>query len=244
MEILTYHSIDESGSVISTSLKKFRSQLQHLADRAYHVVPLTWVAGQIRERIDFPAKTVAITFDDGYRSFYDTAFPILREFGFSATVFVVTGRCGKDNRWEGQPARIPSMDLLSWEQVLELSENRIDFGSHSISHPDLSRMSVDAAEKEIADSLKMIQDRTGKKSGLFCYPYGRYNASVRSIIARHYQAACSTELDVVSSESDVYSLPRIDMYYFSRNELFQRLGTPFVRRYLRYRKFLRTLKNQ
>ncbi len=244
MEVLTYHSIDESGSVISTSPQKFRSQLRHLSDRAFHVVPLSRVAAWIREKHHLPSKTVAITFDDGYQNFYDAAYPVLHEFGFCATVFVVTGRCGKDNRWEGQPARIPSFDLLTWEQIRELSNNAIDFGSHSVNHPDLSRLPVYRAEQEIVDSRKMIQDQTGKDAGHFCYPYGRHTAETKSIVARHYQAACSTELDPVSPESDVYLMPRIDMYYFSRNEIFRKFGTQFVRRYIRYRKFLRALKNQ
>jgi peptidoglycan/xylan/chitin deacetylase (PgdA/CDA1 family) len=242
--VLTYHSIDESGSVISTSATKFRSQMQHLSDHSFQVLPVKLLAAHVREKRELPEKAVAITFDDGYENFYDSAYPVLREFGYTATVFVVSGYCGLNNRWKGQWDGVPDMHLMNWEQIEELSENGIDFGSHSAHHPDLSRLPAEAVQMEIIESKKMIEERTGKEVPVFCYPYGKYTVKTKSLVSNHYHAACSTEMDVVSAESDLYSLPRVDMYYFSRNNLFRKLGTSFLLGYIRYRKFLRAIRNR
>ncbi len=218
--------------------------MRHLSDHSFHVLPLKQLTAHVREKREFPPKAVAITFDDGYENFHRSAYPVLKEFGFSATVFLVSGHCGSNNRWKGQWDRIPTIDLMSWKQIEELSENGIDFGSHSVNHIDLSHVPAETVETEIVESRRMIEERTGKEVTLFCYPYGHHTTETRSLVRSHYQAACSTELDVVSPESDVYALPRIDMYYFSRNNFFRKFGTPFLLPYIRYRKFLRGLRNR
>src|SRR6185295_16311428 len=110
--ILTYHSIDSSGSVISTSPEKFRQQMEILAKSAFQVLPLKGLVQQIRENKEIPKNAVAITFDDGFRNVFENAFPVLKQYGFPATVFLVTSFCEKNNRWSGQPDRIPTLELL------------------------------------------------------------------------------------------------------------------------------------
>src|SRR5207247_7240212 len=126
--------------------------------RSYQTMPLKEIATCIRERRSFPSKTVAITFDDGYKNFHGEAFPVLKEFGFQATVFLVTGYCGKDNRWNGQPSGIPKLDLLNGDEILEMASHGIDFGSHTVNHPDLTKLSANEASDEILKSKSKIQD--------------------------------------------------------------------------------------
>ncbi len=93
--VLTYHSIDNSGSVISTGPETFRKQMQILADADFNVVSLKTLGKSLLENAALPPKTIVLTFDDGFQNFYTTAFPVLNEYNFPATVFLITDYCGK-----------------------------------------------------------------------------------------------------------------------------------------------------
>ena len=241
--ILTYHSIDNSGSVISTSPEKFRNQMQFLSDSSFNVVSLEEIASCIREDRPFPPKTVAITFDDGFKNNFDIAYPILKEHGFTATIFLVTGYCGRNNRWPGLLPEIPELDLLQWDEIKEMAENGIAFGAHTVNHPNLLELTREQAEDEIVDSKKEIEAYLGKEIICFAYPYGGKANKLSKILSDEFECAVTTELKVVALDSELYLLPRIDMYYFSNNNYFTCLGTSNFFYYIRYRNFFRTLRS-
>lgn len=87
--VFTYHSIDDSGSVISTSPTKFREQMNHLKQSGFHAIGLGDITRCIRQNRPFPSGAMAITFDDGFKNVHEVAYPVLKEFGFQATVFLV-----------------------------------------------------------------------------------------------------------------------------------------------------------
>jgi peptidoglycan/xylan/chitin deacetylase (PgdA/CDA1 family) len=239
--ILTYHSIDSSGSVISTSPEKFRKQMEILAKSAFTVLSLHEVVRRIRGKESLPKNAAAITFDDGFRNVFDIAFPVLKEYGFAATVFLVTSFCEKNNRWIGQPDQIPTLDLLKWEQIAQMSEI-VDFGVHTANHPDLTKISGDRLQEEIQGAREYLIQRTGKSHQAFAYPYGKQSAEARKIVEMNFYAACSTEMNFASQNSDLYFLPRIDMYYFSRNNGFAAIGTARFERYVHFRRILRSFR--
>lgn len=241
--ILTYHSIDNSGSVISTSPEKFRRQMQYLNDSSFNVISLEKIVSCIRKNRSFPPKSVAITFDDGFKNNYDIAYPVLKEYGFSAIIFLVTGYCARNNRWQGQPPETPELDLLQWDEIKEMANNGIDFGAHTVNHPNLLELTLEQAENEIVDSKKEIEARLGKNIMCFAYPYGKKNNKFSKVLSDEFQCAVTTELKVTNLDSDIYSLPRIDMYYFSRNNFFARIGTPRFFTYIRIRNFLRSFRS-
>jgi peptidoglycan/xylan/chitin deacetylase (PgdA/CDA1 family) len=239
--ILTYHSIDSSGSVISTAPENFRRQMEVLRRSSTQVLSLKDVALHLRERKIFPENAVVITFDDGFRNVFKVAFPVLKDFGFRPTIFLVTSFCGKDNRWYGQPDRIPILELMSWDEIAQMSEF-IDFGVHTASHPDLTQLQEKRLEEEILGAQQCLEERTGVKKQAFAYPYGKQTKPAKDLVQKHFFAGCSTEMDFVSLDSDIYFLPRIDMYYFSNNESFEGFGTSAFRRYLRFRGWLRRIR--
>ncbi len=241
--ILTYHSIDNSGSVISTSPEKFQSQMQFLSDTSFNVISLEIIISCIRENRPFPPKSIAITFDDGFKNVYDTAYPILKELGFKATVFLVTGYCGKNNQWQGQPAKIPVLEIMGWDEVIEMANNGIDFGAHTVNHPNLLELSLEQAEDEIVNSKKVLEERLEKNILFFAYPYGGKTNKFSNIIKDEFQCAASTELKVADLDSDIYSLPRTDMYYFSRNNYFSWIGASRFNSYIKIRNLLRSFRN-
>jgi peptidoglycan/xylan/chitin deacetylase (PgdA/CDA1 family) len=242
--ILTYHSIDSSGSVISTPPEKFRNQMQFLYDASFQIISLKEVVRQIEAGNALPERSVALTFDDGFENFYSEAYPLLKKFGFAASVFLVSGYCEKDNQWGGQPSMIPKLNLLSWEQIREMAGNGIEFGSHTVNHPDLTALSGKEAEEEIINSKSMMEDRIGSKVAFFAYPYGKMNANTKAIVAREFTGACSTKMEMATAGSDVYALPRIDMYYFSTNDLLRSMNTFVFPAYVRSRALLRRIRPQ
>jgi peptidoglycan/xylan/chitin deacetylase (PgdA/CDA1 family) len=241
--ILTYHSLDSSGSVISTTPEKFRRQMQNLSDASFHVLKLQDLVSRIRENRELPAKSVAITFDDGFRSVYDVALPVLKDHGYPATIFLVTSFCGKNNRWNGQPDSIPSFDLLTWNQISKMKDQQIEFGVHTATHPDLTKLADSQVSEEILGPRQVVQEQTGQQEIAFAYPYGKKSSVTSDLVRSNFYAACSTEMDFASSHSDVHFLPRIDMYYFSNNDLFSNIGTASFDRFVRLRRSLRRFKS-
>jgi peptidoglycan/xylan/chitin deacetylase (PgdA/CDA1 family) len=241
--ILTYHSLDSSGSVISTSPEKFRDQMRFLATSSFRVLKLSEIASAIRQRSSVPENAVVISFDDGIKNVYDDAFHILKEYGFPASVFLVTEYCGKNNQWNGQPAEIPKLDLLTWDHIEEMAANGIEFGVHTATHPNLLKVSHDQLVSEILGARETIAERTGRKDQAFAYPYGKSSMESRRLVETNFYAACSTELDQATPGSDLYFLPRIDMYYFSTNDRFSTIGTSSFQRFIKIRKTLRLMKN-
>lgn len=241
--IITYHSIDRSGSVISTSPDIFRAQMRFFRENDYRAISLEKLIGYFREKNDFPKKSVVLTFDDGFENFYTDVFPILQNYEFSATVFIVTDFCGKTNNWQGNITGIPCAKLLNWQEIKELSDAGIEIGAHSKTHPRLSKLSLLEAEKEIADSKKQIEDRIGKSVGSFAYPYGDFNHCLKELTAQHFAAACSVKLGKMNAKSDFYALERLDSFYLKQQQVFHSIFDQKFDFYIGLRKILRDLKS-
>ncbi len=241
--VLTYHSIDESGSVISTAPEIFRRQMRFLSENKYRAVSLGELVDDLLARKTPSSKTVALTFDDGFRNFFDAAFPVLEEYDFRATVFLVTDFCGKFNDWAGNPKELPRSKLLDWNEIKNLSEYCIEFGSHTRTHRNLTKCLPEAIETEITESKKKIEDKTGKKVSTFAYPFGSFNREVKAAAAENFRAACSTNLGKVRLGSDFFALERLDTYYLSNPKILEKLSTRSFDRYMHLRQILRDFKS-
>jgi peptidoglycan/xylan/chitin deacetylase (PgdA/CDA1 family) len=236
--ILTYHSLDSSGSVISIRPDVFREQMESLAETGAQVTPLHAVR-------DTPGA-IALTFDDGFRNFFEHAFPVLQKLRFPATVFVVSGYCGGQNNWPSQPRNngIPSADLLRWSEVEELARAGIEIGAHSVTHPRMSLLSPKETEEELLRSRATIEDRIGRPVRSFAYPYGESTPGVRAAVGRHFDRACGTRLAYLSESADPVDLPRIDMYYLQKLFWFEGLQSVRGTAYLGARGLLRGLRQK
>ncbi len=239
--VLTYHSLDDSGSVLSIAPPLFARQMQMLADSQARVVSLMEARRALLEQA--PAgPLVVITFDDGFQNVAVHALPILHRHGFPATIFLVTDYCGADNSWPGQPGHVRRRALLRWSEVKEMAAAGMTFGSHTLSHPDLTMMAHRKAEEEIVGSKKRIEDSLGRAVESFAYPYGAFNAAVKTLVQRHYSVACSTTLGFAGPTSDPLALERLDVYYLRRPALFRRLLSGEMKAYVRLRRSLRDVK--
>lgn len=240
--VLTYHSIDESNSVISTDAATFRRQMKFLKEADFNVISLSNLIKNFSENKKLPAKTIVLTFDDGFQNFYATAFPVLAECGFTATVFLVADHCEKYNDWDGNLPTIELSRLMTWNEIKELHHHGIEFGAHSLTHPDLTEIPLAEVTHELSESKTIIEDKLGSAVEMFAYPYGKFNADVKRLTEQNYAAACSTNLGKVRESSDFYSLERVDTYYLKNERIFKSLESFSFDRYLQIRQAMRKLK--
>jgi peptidoglycan/xylan/chitin deacetylase (PgdA/CDA1 family) len=233
--ILTYHSLDESGSVISVTPAAFRAHMEALREKGCSGIALGRLLDGWDGRATLPARPVVLTFDDAFRNFAESARPVLQSHGFGATVFAVAGRSGGSNDWPGQLARVPRLPLLSAAELRELAGAGFEIGSHGLTHAALDGLSAAEAEREVAGSKRALEDAIGRPVEVLAYPYGRAGAAVRTLAAAHYRAACGVVLASARATDHRHALPRIDAYYLRGPRLFRTLGTPLGRAYLALR---------
>ncbi|MFN8574387.1 MAG: polysaccharide deacetylase family protein [Gemmatimonadaceae bacterium] len=209
--ILTWHSLDTSGSPISVAPDVFRQQVRFLASGRVRVVSLTELAHSPDDGTD----VVALTFDDGFANVGDIAVPLLREHSLTATIFAVTEHVGGFNDWGGRSVQgIPTLPLMDWTSLGAVREAGLEVGAHTRRHRDLTTVSGAALEDEVAGCVEVIAAKTGVRPASFAYPYGGVGADAVVAIRDVYQQAVTTELRLLDRSEDLALLPRLDMFYF------------------------------
>jgi peptidoglycan/xylan/chitin deacetylase (PgdA/CDA1 family) len=241
--VLTYHSISSGRSPLRISPSLFAEQLDWLNANA-RVVPLERIVAALAAREPLPERAVVLTFDDGFQDFFSDAAPLLRRYNFPATVFLPVQFCGKTNAWPGQPSWVAEQPLLRWEQIRELAQQGIGFGSHGMSHRAFTELQPEELESELVSSKHAITEKTGQTTRLLCYPYGRWNEAVRAAAARHFECACATSAGLIRSDSDLFALPRVDAHYVRSPVCFRRMLAPGFPAYVAGRRWIRRLQGQ
>lgn len=207
--ILTWHSLDRSGSPISVPPDEFRRQVEWLAASGVRAVTV----GKLLELPD-EADAAALTFDDGFANFGEEAAPVLSEYGIPATIFVVTGHVGRDNRWNGRETPgIPSLPLLGWDALARLKESGMSLAAHTRSHPRLPALDPEKLEIEIGGAAQDMEQHLGTRPEGFAYPYGELDPASARVVERTYQWACTTELRPLEAPARRHQLPRLDAWY-------------------------------
>ncbi|MGQ0734404.1 MAG: polysaccharide deacetylase family protein [Acidobacteriota bacterium] len=235
--ILTYHSIDSSGSVISIPPSTFGQHLRWLASSPVAVLSLPDL---LRHPNDSDA--LAITFDDAFTNFQDEAWPRLRDHGLSVTLFVPTGFVGQTNEWAETPGgRMPRLPILDWASLGRLQEDGVILGAHSRTHADLRTLDGTALEEEIWGSVEDVSRETGRRPDTFAYPYGYWTPAAASTVRAACRCACTTELRPLGPGDDALLLPRLDAFYLKGPARLEQFGRASFREYLRLRSRMRAL---
>jgi peptidoglycan/xylan/chitin deacetylase (PgdA/CDA1 family) len=155
---------------------------------------------ELEHILDVPADrdALALTFDDALASLADVAWPLLREHGLPATVFVPTGRVGRDNDWGDAPQEdVPTLALCDWDSLERMNAEGLSVGSHSVSHARLDGLDDGALRAELEDSAAEIERRLGTRPTAFAYPYGECDERVARLTAERYRLTVTTDLRVL-----------------------------------------------
>jgi peptidoglycan/xylan/chitin deacetylase (PgdA/CDA1 family) len=233
--ILTYHAVEPGPPPLCVDPDLFREHVDSLVDSGARSLTLSELAAAAG-RDDIPERAVAITFDDGCASVARFAAPLLAERGLRATVFCVSGHLGGLTDWSTQPASVPVFELATAAEVEELAGMGIEIGSHGVEHFPLAFASEQRARDELLASKDALEQVVRAPVRSFAYPYGSPpSPPARALVRDAYSAACGTSLGIMRGDSDILSLPRIDVHYPRRPELLRGAVAGRFRAYLRGR---------
>ncbi len=208
--ILVYHSVNYSNNpkvlvpiyegVVTGNIvtpENFFRQMDYLQKHQYNVISLNELVTATVAKSSLPAKSVVITFDDGYADNYVHAFPVLKKYGFPATIFVLVATVGQDG-W------------LTWAQIKEMDTQGIDIGSHTVNHAYLPEISEEKQHYEIEESKKILEEKLGHAANYIAYPAGGFAGQIKTIVKdAGYKGACTTNRGFEKFNRDVYELKRI-----------------------------------
>lgn len=241
LPVLTFHALDDQPSVISFPTPLFRRAIARLHESGFHTLDLLEAIDCLQRGVALPQRSVVITFDDGYRSVYEEAFPVLERYGMCATVFLTVGE-----QTSTEPARrLPSLHgrpMLSWREIREMRSAAITFGAHTLTHVDLTQAPLDRVEVEICQSKAIIESAMSAPVASFAYPYGRFDRHSVAVARQHFACACSDKLGLVSPDSDPYTLERVDAYYLRSDRLFDLTTTSLFPLYVTARNIPRRIR--
>lgn len=227
--ILAYHKVDrkfELGGTWTTP-EIFEKQMAYIKSRGIMPVTFSQAVELMKSGEGENKKYICITFDDAYEGLYKYAWPVLKKHGFAATIFVVTDYVGMDNDWD--VSRVGwKFRHLNWNQIIEMSESGIEFGSHSRTHQDLRHLDAEELRNELAQSKITLEKYLEKIIGILSYPFGRYNQRViDAAVGCGYVSACSLSPRIKNSQINFMALRRSAIYITDtmwnfKNKIYQR----------------------
>lgn len=205
--VLIYHRFGEDKyPTTNIGVARFREQLEYLKNNAYTVIPLQQLLQSLRQGTKLPERSVVITIDDGYRSVYENAWPVLRDYGYPFTVFLYV-KATENKHW----------NYMNWDQVKEMKAAGVDFQNHGFAHDHMAfipaGMDLDEyrawMRTDLAVSARIFTERLAERPRYFAVPYGEYNKDlldeVRSL---GYESILLQDPGSVSSDTDPFAIPR------------------------------------
>jgi len=197
--ILMYHSISyEKGNSLRVSKENFRLQMKYLKDNNYTPITVDELYNYMQTGKIAPKKPIVITFDDGYKDNYTNAYPILKEFKFKATIFVITNTIDKD------------INYLTSNEIKSMDSNNIRIESHTVAHEHLDEISYKDDLITMKASKEKLEKILNRKIYYIEYPYGGYNDNViKAAKESSYKLAFSTKFGLIDKNDNIYSLGRI-----------------------------------
>jgi peptidoglycan/xylan/chitin deacetylase (PgdA/CDA1 family) len=217
--VLVYHNIGkEPRGRLVLGVDAFTEQMKYLKAHGFRVVSVAEFVEWLQLRRQLPKKTVVLTFDDGYRSFREHAYPVLRELGFTATLFVYTDYVGAGR------------NALNWDDLKTLAAQGFDVQAHSKSHADLRRGDHESEaqygrrmQAELIDAPRVLARSVGRPVSFLAYPYGRVDDAVLAKVKDHgYLAAFTVRRESNASFVDVLRISRSQIYSDMTLEQFAR----------------------
>lgn len=233
--ILAYHSVSKHRKdSLAVRPADFEYQIAWLHRHGYRSVTLAQFMTQTTERGE---RIVVITFDDGYADNYTMAFPILRRYGFVATIFLVSDFVNTDQLLPSDLPKITSRSdyalyqQLTWEQIQKMVVHNFEFGSHTCTHPcELAALSAEQYWEEIARSRTDIQVKLGCDVVSFCYPRGNLNREVVHAVEKAGYSCGVVTPPRWGIPLSRYTLRRIGIYHHNSPTIYRIKISPSFRR--------------
>lgn len=208
-----YHSVSDQATkkyrpfAVPSAL--FTQQMEYLRQQAYTPITVTHLINIRDGKAAWPEKPVLLTFDDGMQDFYTGAFPILQQYRFPATLYIVAGHMNGTSRWlqhEGEANR----PMLTWKQLAEIDAGGIECGGHTLSHPQLDMIPLPRAREEITRCKQILEEHLGHEVQSFAYPYGYLTVAVKQTVqAAGYTSACAVKHGMSTETTDCFALSRL-----------------------------------
>lgn len=196
--VIMYHSVKyEKNNPVRIPKENFEAQMKFLKDNGYTTLSLDELYGFLENNTPVPKKSVVLTFDDGYKDNYETAYPILKKYGFKATIFVITN-C------------IDTGEYLTTEQLKELQANGIDIESHTLNHEKLTTLPYDKQLATLKESKENLEKLLNKEVKYFAYPFGKYNDNtIKATKEAGYKLALTTNGKWSDKSDGILTLDRV-----------------------------------
>lgn len=202
--VLMYHSIDyEKGNELRVPKEAFREQMSYLKQNGYTTLTLNELYNFFINNKPIPEKAIVITFDDGYKDNFENAYPILKEFGFNATIFVITSTVDTDKGY------------LTSKELKELEANGIDIESHTVNHEQLDKLTYNEQITTLKNSKEYLEKLLGEQKKYTAYPFGKWNDdTIKAAKDSGYAMVFTTVSGWANKSQDIYKLHRV---YISAN---------------------------
>jgi len=200
--VLNYHLVsNEKINTLAITPNEFDEQMSYLHDNGYTTISPDQLLDYIQYNEPLPENPILITFDDGYRDAYLEAYPILKKYNFTATIFLITDYVGNNSRY------------LTWEQVKEMHDNGFVFGSHTLNHISLAGATNEYVEYQLGKSREAIEWQLKEPVKYFAYPGGFYSQTTTQLLQQTgYRGAFTVNLGRDKTNSDVFALNRIPIF--------------------------------
>ena len=221
--VLLYHKIDRPTPDVKirgafTTPRRFEKQLSYLKRYGYRFLTASAMVDHYLNEGEFSERTICLTFDDGWKDNYVNAFPILKKLGIPATIFLVPTCIGENSTKvtaEGEGPR----EHMSADDIREMAEAGIEFGSHSMNHKLMDRIGEDEIESEVNDSKYFLENMLQRECRVFAYPAGFHTEFARDAVKRAGYVGGFTTVYGSDDEPDVFAI--------NRSEILRRHGYPF-----------------
>jgi peptidoglycan/xylan/chitin deacetylase (PgdA/CDA1 family) len=212
IDILMFHSIAVGPGPLCIAPSVFRDLLSGLEDRGFRGVSLRGLLEALGSGVPDLDRLAVLTFDDGYRDVEEEVYPEIARRGWGCTVFVPPGAIGSGHAERSWAAR--GRTLLDWPAIRALASAGMDVGAHGVSHRALPGLAWNDACREIEESGRVLEERTGRRPVAFAPPFGASTSALRREIARHYACSVGIAQGRARRGADLFDLPRIEMWYF------------------------------
>lgn len=216
--VLMYHAVGQSvtcrrDTFLNVAADTFHRQMRALASLGYRARTFAEIVEARRSNLALPRRTFAATFDDAYQCIGEVAAPIMEEFGFPGTIFVVSGWASSPETATLTTGRIDA-PLLRWEALMDLISAGWEVGGHTATHPHLDALDDASAYEEIECCRQATERHLAVAPRTFCYPFGHINQRTPDLVRKAgFLGACTVRSGLVTQNSDVYRLPRVKVSY-------------------------------